>query len=138
MEAGSQGLRLTRMDLPYLLGSALTPHRGRASVYGLGLHTLNGWLVSLLYVALFHAAGLAAWWFGALCGAVHAAFVLMVLLPVLPALHPRMASADDGPDVVRQLEPPGFLGGNYGPGTAGTTLVAHLAFGAVLGWLYDV
>ncbi|MGZ3457893.1 MAG: hypothetical protein ACXU86_05230 [Archangium sp.] len=59
-----------------------------------------------------------------------------MVLPVLPAVHPRMASESQGPTEVRLLEPPGFLGLHYGPRTPLTTLVAHLAFGVLLGALY--
>jgi hypothetical protein len=87
-------------------------------------------------VASFHAANLFTWWFGAAVGLVHGAFVLAVALPALPGLHPRMASELRGPTVVRQLEPPGFLGRHYGNGTAIASLAAHVAFGAILGACY--
>jgi hypothetical protein len=135
--AGSQGLGLTRMNIPYLLGTIFTPNRDRAKVYGVLLHLLNGWIFSLVYVAAFHAADLFSWWFGAAIGVVHGAFVLVVGMPVLPGLHPRMASEIQGPTVVKQLEPPGFLGRNYGIRTPISALVAHAIFGAILGALYS-
>ncbi len=134
--AGSQGLGLTRMNIPYLLGTMFTSNRDRAKVYGVLIHLLNGWALSLVYVAAFHAAGLFTWWFGAAVGMVHGAFVLVVGMPVLPGMHPRMASEIRGPTVVRQLEPPGFLGTNYGIQTPISVLVAHVIFGAVLGFFY--
>jgi hypothetical protein len=135
--SGSQGLGLTRMNIPYLLGTIFTPNRDRAKVYGAVAHLVNGWLFSLVYVAAFHASGLFTWWFGAAVGFVHGAFVLSVLMPVLPGMHPRMASEVQGPTVVRQLEPPGFLGKNYGIRTPITALAAHLLFGGILGALYS-
>ena len=60
---------------------------------------------------------------------VHASFVLAVGMPVLPGLHPRMANEEYGPTVVRQLEPPGFLGLNYGYRTPLSVLLAHLLYG---------
>jgi uncharacterized membrane protein YagU involved in acid resistance len=135
--AGSQGLGLTRMNIPYLLGTIFTANRDRAKVYGVALHLLNGWIFSLVYVAAFHAAGLFTWWFGAAIGLVHGAFVLVVVMPVMPGMHPRMASEIQGPTVVRQLEPPGFLGRNYGIQTPISALVAHVIFGLVLGALYS-
>lgn len=134
--AGSQGLGLTRMNIPYLLGTLFTPNRDRAKVYGIALHLVNGWMFSLLYVAAFHAVGVFTWWFGALIGLVHGAFVLVVVLPVLPGMHPRMASEIHGPAVVSQLEPPGFLGRNYGVRTPLSALVAHVVFGLLLGAFY--
>jgi uncharacterized membrane protein YagU involved in acid resistance len=134
--AGSQGLGLTRMNIPYLLGTMVTPDRDRAKLVGVGLHFVNGWLFTLLYVAAFHAWGMATWWLGAVTGVVHAGFVLAVGLPALPAVHPRMASEQYGPTVVRQLEPPGFLGLHYGYQTPASVLIAHVLFGAILGGFY--
>lgn len=134
--AGTQGIGLTRMNIPFMLGTMVTPDRDRAKVYGVGLHLLNGWVFSLVYVAAFHAAGVFAWWFGGTIGLVHAAFVLAVGMPALPGMHPRMASDVRGPEVVRVLEPPGFLAMNYGARTPISVVVAHLAFGLVLGLLY--
>ncbi len=136
--AGSQSLGMTRMNLPYLLGTMLTPNRDRAKLVGVLVHFVNGWLFSLLYVASFQAWGLATWWLGSLTGLVHAAFVLTVVMPMLPALHPRMANEQYGPTVVRQLEPPGFLALHYGVRTPVSVLVAHAVFGAILGGFYVV
>lgn len=136
--AGSQGLRLTRMNLPYMLGTMFTPSRDRAKLIGFILHVMNGWAFSLLYVAAFHSLGLATWWLGGLIGFVHAAFVLTAGMRILPGLHPRMASEQQGPTVARQLEPPGFLALNYGVRTPISALVAHLVFGIILGAFYSL
>lgn len=136
--AGSQGLRLTRMSLPYMLGSMFTPSRDRAELFGLGVHVLNGWLFSLLYVAAFHEWGDATWWGGAAIGLVHATFVLTAGMRLLPGLHPRMATEQHGPTVMRQLEPPGFLALNYGYQTPLSVLIAHLAYGIILGSFYTM
>ena len=135
--SGSQGLGLTRMNLPYMLGTIFTSNRDRAKVYGVALHLLNGWIFSLVYVAALHAGGLFTWWFGATVGLVHGAFVITVAMPILPGMHPRMASEIQGPTVVRQLEPPGFLGRNYGIRTPISALVAHATFGAIIGAFYS-
>lgn len=134
--AGSQALGLTRMNIPFMVGTMFTASRDRAKVYGVGLHLLNGWIFSLVYVAAFHVTGLFTWWFGAAIGLVHGAFVLAVVMPMLPGMHPRMASESRGPTVVRQLEPPGFLGRNYGVQTPASALAAHVVFGAILGFFY--
>jgi hypothetical protein len=133
---GSQGLGLTRMNIPYLLGTMFTPNRDRAKPIGTVFHLVNGWLFSLIYVAAFHAWEQATWWLGALTGVVHAAFVLTAGMAILPGLHPRMASEQQGPTVVRQLEPPGFLALHYGVRTPVSVLVAHAVFGAILGGFY--
>jgi uncharacterized membrane protein YagU involved in acid resistance len=135
--AGSQGLRLTRMNLPYMLGSIFTPNRDRANLIGFVVHLVNGWVFSLAYVAAFHSWGRATWWAGAAVGLVQAIFVLTVLVSLLPSIHPRMASEQKGPTVTRQLEPPGFLALNYGYQTALSVVVAHLIYGAILGAFYS-
>jgi hypothetical protein len=136
--AASQGLGLTRISLPYLLGTMFTPNRDRATLLGLAIHLVNGWMFSLLYIAAFHAWGGASWWSGGLIGLVHATFVLTVGVRLLPSLHPRMASEQHGPTVVRQLEPAGFLALNYGMQTPLAILLAHLLFGMILGGFYGV
>jgi uncharacterized membrane protein YagU involved in acid resistance len=134
--ASSQGLGLTRMNIPYLLGTMITADRDRAKPLGVLVHVINGWLFSIIYVAAFHAWGGPSWWKGAAIAIVHSGFVLAAGLPTLPGLHPRMASETRGPTVVRQLEPPGFFGLNYGYRTPLSIVIAHLAFGLILGTFY--
>jgi hypothetical protein len=71
-------------------------------------------------------------------GLVHGIVVIVVLLPILPGIHPRMASDFNGPEARRQLEPPGFLGLNYGYQTPVATLLGHLIYGAILGAFYQL
>jgi uncharacterized membrane protein YagU involved in acid resistance len=134
--AGSQGLKLTRMNLPYMLGTMFTPNRDRAKLAGFGVHLLNGWLFAVVYAAAFESWRRATWWLGAGIGLVHALFVLLAAMPILPALHPRMASEQHGPTPTRQLEPPGFLGLNYGRRTPLSVILAHLVYGGILGRFY--
>jgi uncharacterized membrane protein YagU involved in acid resistance len=136
LEAGAQQLHLTRMSLPYLLGAMFTPDRDRAKVVGFVAHLFNGQLLALAYIAIFNALGKSGAITGALLGAIHSAVVLLVVVPLLPSIHPRMASPHQGPTDVRQLEPPGPLGLNYGITTPLMVLVAHVAFGVVVGALY--
>jgi hypothetical protein len=134
--AGSQWLGLTRMNMPFMLGTMVTPSRDRAELVGFGIQLFNGWVFSLVYVWAFHEWGGATWWRGALIGLVHGALVLTTVVRLLPAIHPRMASVRHGPTVVRQLEPPGFLALNYGVSTPVWMLLAHIVFGLVLGAFY--
>lgn len=136
--AASQGLGLTRMNIPFLLGTMATANRDRATALGIAIHMVNGLLFSLVYVAAFHAVGHASWWLGGAIGAVHGFFVLAVAVPALPGLHPRMASETSGPSSVRLLEPPGFFARNYGDGTPVSILLGHVLFGVVLGMFYGV
>jgi hypothetical protein len=136
--AASQGLGLSRLSMPLLLGAAFTSNRRRANLYGFVLHLANGWLIALVYALVFEGWHLATWWLGALLGLLQALFILVAVMPLLPSLHPRMASEDFGPNPTRQLEPPGFLALNYGRFTPFTTVVAHLLYGAILGASYSV
>jgi hypothetical protein len=135
LEAGAQQLHLTRMSMPYLLGTAFTADRDKAKVIGFFTHLLNGQIFALLYVAVFRATGHegAAW--GAVLGLIHAAMVLLLVVPLLPFLHPRMASEHQGPTELRQIEPPGPLALHYGLSTPLAILVAHAIFGMVVGAL---
>ena len=134
----SQGLGFTRMNIPFLLGTIVTADREKAKAYGFVLHLLNGWAFSLLYVLTFEATQMTSWWFGALLGFAHGLFVLTVGMSILPSLHPRMANEQQGPDSTRKLEPPGFMALHYGFRTPISVLLAHGAYGAILGSLYHL
>jgi hypothetical protein len=138
ISSATQGLGLTRMNLPYMLGTIFTPDRDRAKLYGFGVHVVAGWLFSLIYVLIFQALGAAGWWRGALVGVAHAAFVLVVTMSLLPGLHPRMASEQHGPEAQNMLEPPGFLALHYGVQTPLAILLSHAVFGAILGAFYHL
>jgi hypothetical protein len=107
-------------------------------VLGLGAHIINGWLFALVYAFIFENQHAATWWFGAVLGAVQGMFIVVVLLPVLPGLHPRMVSDFRGPEPTRLLEPPGYFAMNYGWKTPFVLLSAHVIYGAVLGTLYTL
>jgi hypothetical protein len=136
--SAAQGLGLSRMSLPLLLGTAFTSSRQRAHLYGFVSQMLAGWFFALLYALCFEGWHRATWWLGALLGLAHALFLLVALLPLLPYLHPRVASEDFGPNPTRQLEPPGFLALNYGRLTPLVTVAAHVLYGTILGALYDI
>jgi hypothetical protein len=134
----SQGLGLTRMNIPYLVGTVLTPDREKAKFYGFAVHMVNGMAFSVLYALVFEARHLANWWFGMLLGLAQALFVLTVGMSLMPAVHPRMAREQHGPTATRQLEPPGFMALNYGFRTPISVFIAHAVFGAILGALYQL
>jgi hypothetical protein len=129
--AGEMGL--TRMDLPFLLGTMLTENRRHAKAIGYLLHVLLGLAFALLYVEFFQLIGRSSWWVGALLGALHAVFVSTVLVnELLPAVHPRMATSETAANEYALIEPPGFLMRNYGRNTFLVTLVSHIAYGALI------
>lgn len=135
---GGQSLGLSRMSLPFMLGTMFTGNRDRAPAVGFLAHLVSGWIFAFLYASAFESWGKATWWLGAGTGLVHASAVLIALLPVLPGFHPRMASEQRGPEPTRMLEPPGYLALNYGRRTPLLTVVAHLAYGAIIGGFYQV
>jgi len=134
--SGSQALGLTRMNLPFILGAIFTPDRDRAKAAGFVIHFVNGLLFAGVYASAFESWRRATWWLGAIIGLAHAAFVLLASTSLLPAIHPRMASEQRGPTPTRELEPPGFLWLNYGYRTPLSLLLAHIAYGAILGAFY--
>lgn len=138
LEAGAQQLNLTRMSVPYLLGTAFTKSRDRAKVVGFFTHLVNGQLFALLYVAIFHALGQGGVLRGAFIGLVHSAVVLLVVMPLLPSVHPRMASLHQGPTELRQLEPPGPFALHYGVSTPVVVVLSHIVFGALVGALAPI
>lgn len=123
----------TRLDLPLLLGSALVADPDRARVVGFGVHLGFGQLFAAFYAAGFATLDRSGWWLGALFGLIHAVVALTVLVPLLPGVHPRMASDRAGPDSTAGLEPPGPFAVNYGLATPLVTIAAHVVYGAVLG-----
>jgi hypothetical protein len=132
-------LGLTRIDLPFLLGTAVTADRARAKALGYLLHLVAGELFALVYFAIFSAIDTRGWLLGALLGLLHGIVSATALVNVLlPVVHPRMGSTMSAADSSPLLEPPGFLMRNYGPGTLAATLVAHIAYGAIVGGLASI
>jgi hypothetical protein len=131
---GASELRLTRIDLPFLLGTALTGDRVRAKAVGYALHFGFGLLFALAYAAVFAVLGRSGVLLGAALGLVHALFASSALVnELLPAVHPRMGSGYDAAGSSPLLEPPGFMLLNYGRRTPVVTIVAHVLYGAIVG-----
>jgi hypothetical protein len=129
-------LGFTRMDVPFLLGTAVTADRTRARVIGYVLHFLFGLLFALGYWATFLALGHGGWLAGALLGVLHALFAGTTLVNVLlPAVHPRMGTPYSSSRDAPLLEPPGFMLLNYGRATPVVTVLGHVAYGAIIGFL---
>jgi hypothetical protein len=127
-------LGLTRMDLPFLLGTAFSGDRSRAKAVGYALHFVAGMVFALVYDAIFLAIGHSGWWLGASFGLVHGLFSATALVnTLLPLVHPRMGTPATAAPSVALLEPPGFLMLNYGPRTPVVNVAAHIAYGTVVG-----
>jgi hypothetical protein len=127
-------LRLTRIDLPFLLGTVVTTDRLRAKALGYVFHFFFGFFFALGYYAVFRALGRAGWWLGVALGLVHGVFTGSALFNVLlPVIHPRMGTSLSSIESEALLEPPGFMMLNYGRGSPLASLVAHVAYGALVG-----
>ena len=127
----------TRMDLPFLLGTAVTADRVRAKAAGYALHFVFGLVFALAYYAVFAVIG-----------------QLGIRARRAPRPRPRARSpaprsstscspsstrawarASTPPDRRPLLEPPGFMLRNYGRQTPLATIVSHVAYGAIVGGL---
>ena len=127
-------LRLTRIDLPFLLGTAVTSDRQRAKLIGYLLHFVAGLMFSLAYFVGFVALGRSGWLLGVGFGVLHGLFAMTALVNILlPVIHPRMGDALSSVDSVALLEAPGFLMLNYGRTTPIVNLIAHAAYGTIVG-----
>lgn len=135
MEWG-QARRVTRVSLPYLLGTMVTERRALIRIAGSALHFLNGVVFASGYALVFRTIRRAGWVRGAALGGVHGGVVLVALLPILQEIHPRMADEDEGPDPTPMLQAPGFLALHYGAQTPILTLAAHVLYGGVVGAFY--
>jgi hypothetical protein len=132
-------LGLTRVDLPFLLGTAVTRDCTRAKAVGYLLHLAAGELFGLVYYAIFAAIDTSGWLLGALFGLLHGIVSATALVNiVLPVVHPRMGSTLTAADSSPLLEPPGFLMRNYGRSTPIATLLAHIAYGAIVGGFLSI
>ncbi|MGH3403402.1 MAG: hypothetical protein ACRDRJ_13035 [Streptosporangiaceae bacterium] len=126
-------LNLTRMDLPFLLGTVVTANRARAKAIGYAAHFGFGLVFALGYYGLFLAVGRHDWWLGALFGLGQSLFAGTFLVNVLlPVVHPRMGTPLSDVETVALLEPPGFMLRNYGVQTPVVSLAAHALYGTTI------
>lgn len=134
LQAASE-LGLTRMDIPFLLGTVFTQDRRWAKIIGYLLHFASGLAFALVYYLIFAALQRSDWWIGALLGMLHALFVGTVGINLLlPVVHPRMGTTLSAADSAPLLEPPGFMMFNYGRSTPLVTLGAHMAYGVLMAY----
>jgi hypothetical protein len=127
-------LGLTRVDLPFLLGTAVTHDRTRAKALGYLAHFGFGLLFAFGYYAIFLAIDASGWLLGAVLGLVHGLFAGTALVNVLlPLVHPRMGSPWTDARSTPLLETPGFMMLNYGASTPVVSMIAHVLYGAIVG-----
>jgi hypothetical protein len=130
----SSEVGLTRIDLPFLLGTAVTVDRSQAKIIGYIAHFGFGVLFALLYAWTFFAIDRSGWLLGAIFGLAHGLFAATALVSILlPVVHPRMGKPWTDASSSPFVEPPGFLMLNYGRGTPIVSMIAHIMYGAIVG-----
>jgi hypothetical protein len=55
--AVGHGLGLTRVSIPFLLGTILAANRDRALATGVAFHIMNGWMFAFLYAVILESIG---------------------------------------------------------------------------------
>ncbi|MCA1841168.1 MAG: hypothetical protein ABR507_08750 [Actinomycetota bacterium] len=129
----SQVAGFSRLDIPMLLGTIFIEDPDRARVVGSLIHIVNGQAFAVLYLLAFSSLGWSTWWLGAMFGLAHGLAASILIIPMMPGFHPRMASESQGRSLNHVLEPPGLMGLHYGTRTPVVVLFAHLIYGAILG-----
>lgn len=130
----STELRLTRIDLPFLLGTAVTSSRRPAKVIGYVAHFFFGIIFAFGYYLIFLSLDTSGPVLGAVLGVAQGLFAGTVLVNVLlPVVHPRMGSGFSSSRTATLLETPGFMMLNYGRATPIVSLMAHVTYGAIVG-----
>ncbi len=127
---GAQLVGLSRLSLPFLFGTVVTGNRRKAEFYGYILYMAGAWLFAIVYALLLESLW-PAWWIGLVAGTVHGLFLIVVFLPLLAQVHPRIATRYEGPSARRRLEPPGPAGLNYGRMTPVSTVLAQALYGLI-------
>lgn len=127
-------LGLTRMDLPFLLGTIVSTDRTRAKALGYAMHFVAGQVFALVYFGIFTAIGHRSWWLGAVFGLAHGLLAGIALVNVLlPVIHPRMGTPLSSRRRPTPAGGPGFMMLNDGRRTPLATIAAHIAYGAIGG-----
>ncbi len=138
VQEGTQHFGWSRISFPFLMGTIFTGNRRRAEWIGFLLYIGGGWLSAIFYGLIFESLGHAGWRTGAGMGFFQGLFMLLIVFPLLPSVHPRMASPYDGPDASRRIESPGFMALHYGVPTPIVHLAGQIIFGLILGSTYSM
>lgn len=125
-----------RMDMPMMLGTMMLPPGQAARALGMMMHFAAGIVFFIIYALLFDGFGLESATVGwaSLFGAVHGVLAGM-MMGMMGAMHPRMATATGGQGTAA-MEPPGAFGRNMGAMAPIAIIVLHVVFGAVAGAVY--
>ena len=93
---GSKYLGLTRIDLPFMLGTAFTGSRDKAVRIGILGHAIMGWFFAFIYAAAFETSALKTWWLGMAIGFVHGCIRLNCW-----SANSHLISSSHGPSIPR-------------------------------------
>jgi hypothetical protein len=122
---------ITGMGYLYLVGAGVAPRSSRGTAYALGLavHTVLSAVFGLVYAGLIGVFGASAIdeaaSLGLLIGLVHGAVALLAVGWLLARIHPLARSG--------RLPKPGRALTGYGRSTPVVWMIAHAAFGLVVG-----
>lgn len=131
---GGYASGMTRMNFLQILGTMASPRISRRNAYALGfvMHTMLAAGFGLAHGAIIEAIGVttvaagAGW--GVALGAIHGAVILVALPMILTLMHPLVRKGE--------IERPGLALTGFGPMTPMGSLMAHVAFGVVVGSIY--
>lgn len=131
---GGRSMGMTSMDMPLIIGGMVSDDEANARRVGMVVHVLMmGTIVfGVLYGLLFTLFDSDAAVTGLLIGVVHGVIFGAMVLPMMPAVHPRMKASSGG----FVLEAPGAFGVNYGGATLLGIVMAHGVYGLVLALVY--
>ncbi len=125
-----------KMDMPMTLGTMVLPKGSGAWILGMMMHLMMGAVFFTIYAALFHAFGIRSGvivWSGAF-GVVHAVMA-GVVFGMMPAIHPRMATAGGNGETVPA---PGYFGLKLGAMAPMAIVAVHVVFGLAGGAVYTL
>ncbi len=118
---------MTRMNLEMMEGAMVTRDVSRLTwVIGLLMHLILSGIIGLVYGCVLELWGAATWWRGVVIALGHT-LVAGVFMWMVPYIHPL---------VPERLPAPGFLASNFGAATVAGVVMAHLIYGAIVGWVY--
>lgn len=128
------GVGMTRMNFLYILGTMMAPQAPERAAYTIGFaaHMMASAGFGIAHTGLLHAIGVssvgeAAGW-DLLIGAVHGMVILAVMPMMLNTMHVLVRRG--------QIAHPGVALVGFGAMTPMGSLMAHVAFGLVVGAVY--
>ncbi|AVR44203.1 hypothetical protein C7S20_02385 [Christiangramia fulva] len=121
---------MTRMDLLDLLGSFfMPPHSKSSRQLGMAIHLMNGALLGISWAYGTVLFSVDANWLTGLAWGIILWILALLMMSTLSAVHPAIKKGHQ--------EDPGIAATNFGKMTPVGSLIGHIIFGVVLGFLYS-